>query len=176
MPRPMQYQIWGETWTAPEQWLLRLESGIRSDGGVPLRGGVFDAWDLEVLGGMLGSCRIRMAVEEHGGGRQLFRFRSWPHPAPLVLFIVLFLAAGAVDEALNQVRLAGGFLAFAAAFVGFHALRQYGAAMAVVDRVIRRYQEAESVTAPEREVSPALRVPRERDVLPPTQAHLERAL
>ncbi len=29
-------------------------------------------------GGILGSARLRMAVEEHGAGRQLARFRVWP--------------------------------------------------------------------------------------------------
>ena len=41
-------------------------------------GGDFERWDLHVRGGMLGSMRLRVAVEEHGAGRQLVRIRSWP--------------------------------------------------------------------------------------------------
>ena len=41
-------------------------------------GGDFERWDLHVRGGMLGPMRMRMAVEEHGAGRQLLRIRSWP--------------------------------------------------------------------------------------------------
>ncbi len=56
----------------------RLESALRRSGGVIFSGGEFERWDLHVRGGMLGSMRMRMAVEEHGGGRQLLRIRSWP--------------------------------------------------------------------------------------------------
>jgi hypothetical protein len=41
-------------------------------------GSGFDRWDLEVRGGIFGAARLRSAIEEHGGGRQLVRFRVWP--------------------------------------------------------------------------------------------------
>ena len=55
-----------------------VEAALRRSGGVVFSGGDFERWDLHVRGGMLGSMRMRMAVEEHGGGRQLLRIRSWP--------------------------------------------------------------------------------------------------
>jgi len=39
-----------------------------------MAGGDFDNWDLKVRGGLLGSAQLRMAVEEHGAGKQLLRF------------------------------------------------------------------------------------------------------
>jgi uncharacterized membrane protein YphA (DoxX/SURF4 family) len=46
-------------------------------GVAPVRGGDFDRWDLEVRG-LLGGVRIRHAIEEHGAGRQLTRYRVVP--------------------------------------------------------------------------------------------------
>src|SRR5262249_9789076 len=78
LPVRMNYASWSENWQAPARWLEALEKKVREAGPVALRGGDFDRWDLEVPGGIFGSCRVRMAVEEHGSGRQLVRFRSWP--------------------------------------------------------------------------------------------------
>ena len=54
------------------------EEGLRAEGLALEIGGEFDRWDLEVRGGFFGCARLRLAVEEHGGGRQLARFRVWP--------------------------------------------------------------------------------------------------
>ena len=64
-------------------------------------GGDYDQWDLDVRGGFLGSARLCMAVEEHGAGRQLFRFRIWPRykTAMMLLgFSLAGLAAAAVQD------------------------------------------------------------------------------
>ena len=58
-----------------------------------LRGGDFDGWDLEMRGGLLGSVRMLMAVEEHGGGNQFIRIRSWPRCTPAGIAMTLFFAA-----------------------------------------------------------------------------------
>jgi O-antigen biosynthesis protein len=43
-----------------------------------------------VRGSIFGAARVRMAVEEHGLGRQLVRFRVWPRPSmPMVVFCAL---------------------------------------------------------------------------------------
>ena len=117
-----------------------------------------------------------MAVEEHGAGQQLFRFRSRPHIARLVLPLGLLITTGAVEAATNQASLACGVLAFAAAFLGFHAVRQYGAAMDLVDRAVHMCQEARK-TVPGGELAPSVQLQREtveRQVLPPMRAQLER--
>src|SRR5207244_12714664 len=48
----------------------------------------------EVRCGFLGAARLRMAIEEHGGGKQLVRFRAWPRvssagPTLSLLFFTL---------------------------------------------------------------------------------------
>ena len=53
-------------------------------------------------GGLLGNARLRMVVEEHGGGKQLVRFRTWPKYSAtgvcltLLLAVLAFGAAGLV--------------------------------------------------------------------------------
>ena len=64
---------------------------MQEDGVVPLRGGDYDRWDIEARGGLLGSARLRHTVEEHGGGRQLVRYRIWPRPSRFGLGVSLML-------------------------------------------------------------------------------------
>jgi GT2 family glycosyltransferase len=150
-PRPMGYQIWSESWQAPAQWLETVERDVRSTGATALRSSGFDRWDLEVWGGMFGSCRLRMAVEEHGGGRQLVRFRSWPRPQPFVLTVLTLLAACAVDTGLSRNGLAFGFLATSTLLVAFKVVRQCGAALAAIDNAGRRTGTKRRAEAPVRE-------------------------
>jgi GT2 family glycosyltransferase len=100
LPLPRTLTIWSEEWRASDEWLRALDEGLRDAGAVVRRGGEFDRWDLEVRGGLSGGARIRMAVEEHGAGRQLLRFRSWPKSAlrgPLLALFFLSLAAAALS-------------------------------------------------------------------------------
>jgi O-antigen biosynthesis protein len=70
--------IWSEEWLSPEDRVRDLQRRLREQGAVVLSGGDWDRWDLEVRAGAIGSARLRMAVEEHGAGRQLVRVRWWP--------------------------------------------------------------------------------------------------
>ncbi len=69
---------WHENWLTKEARLEALEGRLRALGAKTLRSGDFDDWDLEVFGGVAGRARTLMAVEEHGAGRQLVRFRIRP--------------------------------------------------------------------------------------------------
>jgi hypothetical protein len=77
-PYPKSFAIWSEKWQDPISWLGSLETNLKQLRAVVMRGGDFDHWDLELRGGLLGCARVLMAVEEHGGGNQLVRFRAWP--------------------------------------------------------------------------------------------------
>lgn len=78
---PWEYSFsrWFEQWQSPETHLEAIEKKLRLESPLVLRGGVFDAWDLEVRGGMFGSARLLLGIEEFGGGKQLVRYRIWPH-------------------------------------------------------------------------------------------------
>jgi hypothetical protein len=78
MPRPRSSAIWTENWLAPEERLAQIQRSLHAERAVIRYGGDFDRWDLELIGGMLGSARMLMAVEDHGAGTQLVRIRSWP--------------------------------------------------------------------------------------------------
>jgi hypothetical protein len=77
-PWEQSFSRWFEQWQSPETYLEAIEKKLRLESPLVLRGGVFDAWDLEVRGGMLGSARLLMGIEEFGGGKQLVRYRIWP--------------------------------------------------------------------------------------------------
>jgi len=70
------YTVWSETWSEPHSWLIRLYRNMRSAGPHVYKGGDFDPWDIDVRGGLLGGARLVMVAEEHGGGKQLLRFRA----------------------------------------------------------------------------------------------------
>ncbi|HYM70251.1 MAG TPA: glycosyltransferase [bacterium] len=77
-PWPRLSTIWSERWKTAATWLETVEHELQEEGAVVLRGGDFDEWDLEVRGGALGGMRLRLAIEEHGAGRQRVLLRSWP--------------------------------------------------------------------------------------------------
>jgi hypothetical protein len=91
--------MWSERWQALDAWLGGLEARIAEMQIAAVRGGEYDAWDLEVRGGLLAGVRIRAAVEEHGAGRQLLRFRVRPRPLPVTLAVLAVFAAGAAAAA-----------------------------------------------------------------------------
>lgn len=95
-PRPRRSNIWSEQWRSSEERLTALKDTLRASGIVVKTGGEFDRWDLEVRGGMFGMMRMRLAMEEHGAGKQLLRFLSWPKvsiEALALLSVFMTLAA-----------------------------------------------------------------------------------
>jgi len=78
LPIPRVNTLWDEHWAPQEQRLSRIERALCGQRLRTIAGGDFDRWDLEVCGGILGSVRARMTIEEHGAGKQLIRIRSWP--------------------------------------------------------------------------------------------------
>jgi GT2 family glycosyltransferase len=104
--------LWSEHGKTAESRLSSIETTLKKTSTPVIRGGDFDRWDLEVRGGPLGSVRVLLAVEEHGGGRQLARFRLWPRVskagAGAVIFVGVLFAASAVSGAWAAAVLLGG--------------------------------------------------------------------
>jgi hypothetical protein len=84
---------WHEGWLHPQERVRAMEEAIKCTGGRVARGGPYDRWDLELLGGITGAARLLVVVEEHGRGRQLVRCRVWPRVVGIVPWIVLVMAA-----------------------------------------------------------------------------------
>jgi GT2 family glycosyltransferase len=112
-PTPLRRSVWSEQWRAPDTWVAQVEQRLHGSGTYCARGGVFDRWDLEVRGGLLGSGRLVTAIEEHGGGKQLCRIRMTPIISlPGVTLLLLFTFTGvlaALDGALFATSVLWGF-------------------------------------------------------------------
>lgn len=110
LPLPKTFTVWSEEWHSPIDWLETLEANIKKFRTVVSRGGDYDHWDLELRGGLLGYVRVLMAVEEHGGGKQFVRFRTWPRCCPAGIVFTLLFAVLAAGAALAQAWVACGVL------------------------------------------------------------------
>jgi hypothetical protein len=136
MMKPRTYALWNERWHSTSEWLEALEKRLRDDGAVTTRGGEYDSWDLDVRGGTLGFARLRMLVEEHGGGRQLGRFRTWPNVYLSSLLFTGLFGALAVLAGINHAWVACVVLGMVGWSIAARAARECAAAMEVVDRAI----------------------------------------
>jgi hypothetical protein len=110
LPLPKTFTVWSEEWHSSIDWLESLENSMRGLRKVVSRGGDYDHWDLELRGGLLGCVRVLMAVEEHGGGKQFVRFRTWPRCAPAGIVATLLFAALSAGAAMSQAWVASGVL------------------------------------------------------------------
>jgi O-antigen biosynthesis protein len=141
LPRPRTISTWSEQWRSQDERLAALEQELRGQGGTLNHGTEYDRWDLEVRGGVLGAARMRMAVEEHGGGRQLVRIRSWPHcsrPGVALIGTSTVLAAAA---ALDGAWIACGLLAMSALVLIATALWDCATATGIMIRALEKQLE-----------------------------------
>jgi O-antigen biosynthesis protein len=137
LPWPQRIAIWSEQWQSSEDRLKAIEAALRSEGVVVPRGGDYDCWDLEVRGGLLGSARLRMGIEDHGGGKQLVRFRVWPRCTRLGVSLTVLFAALAVGAAHDRAIGAFAITCGTAVLLAFRAFVECGTAMAVVHRTLQ---------------------------------------
>jgi GT2 family glycosyltransferase len=100
-PLPVSSVLWREEWIAPAELLATVQRNLRRTGLAVRAGNEFDRWDLSVRGGLFGSARGILMVEEHGSGKQLFRLRAWPRVPGAALLLVAFLVAGACLAAVD---------------------------------------------------------------------------
>ncbi len=135
-PIPRNFTVWSEEWRSSIDWLENLESGLKGLRGVVSRGGDYDRWDLEMRGGLLGSARVLMAVEEHGGGKQLVRFKAWPRCSAAGYVFAIIFAALAAGAAAAQAWVAFGVLNFIALLAVMRMFVECGSAMSGINRVL----------------------------------------
>jgi GT2 family glycosyltransferase len=136
-PRPLAVNLWSESnWRSAEQRLQTFEEALRAAGAAALRGGEFDRWDLEVRGGLLGTARLLMVIEEHGDGRQYVRMRIWPAASPFTLLVACLFALFAIEAALDLEWTAWALLNVPAIFLVARVFYECGSAMAVLKHVI----------------------------------------
>jgi O-antigen biosynthesis protein len=135
-PRPRASTVWSELWRTPDAWLRSVEVALREADAVSLRGGDYDRWDLEVRGGRLGAARTLMAIEEHGGGKQLLHFRTWPRCSSAGAVVIILFAALAGGAALDRAWVATGVLGAVATALVLLALWECSVAATAVSNAV----------------------------------------
>ena len=139
----MERTYWRETWRANQQWMDALEQGLRQEGVPTRRGGDFDGWDFEVRCGTLGSARTLLAIEEHGAGKQMGRWRLWPRPSAFAIAMAAVAAALALGAAIDHAWLAAIVLGAVAAALTARIASDCGVALGALDRALQRHGSAE---------------------------------
>jgi hypothetical protein len=108
VPRPNTAALWSDHWQAMEARLSRLTAILEELRAPAIPGG--ELWDLSIPAGLFGTVRVLAMVEEHGHGRQLCRFRSWPK-TPVAAVGALFGFVGLAGLAgLDHAWVASAFL------------------------------------------------------------------
>jgi len=147
VPRSRNLAIWSEgNWRGAEQRLQTLDQKMRESGAAIVRGGDFDRWDLETRGGLFGSARAQLVIEEHGDSKQLVRLRVWPVGQPLALVIALVFTGFAMFSATRLDWGAWAALNVPALALLYRVLYECGSAMSVIlDAVPQTLNENERI-------------------------------
>ena len=135
-PRCISSAIWTEDRCEPSERLRRVCLRLHEEGNSAKMGGDYVRWDIEVLGGMFGSARLMMAVEDHGAGAQYVRTRISPRcraGAKLALLLFGFLTLLAASA--HQPTVTGVFSA-CSLLLALRTLQQEGQASAALCRAL----------------------------------------
>jgi len=132
LPVPRTSSVWSEQWRSPDARLRRIEGELQQRKCVVGRGGDYERWDLQVRGGGLGTARMRMGVEEHGGGKQLLRFRIWPRCSRIGLGLVALFGGPATVAAIDGTWIGAILLGAAAGLIAGSMAHDCAAAMGLM--------------------------------------------
>jgi hypothetical protein len=141
LPLPRMRGIWSEVWKSADERLHAIDAALQARGGAVLQGGDWDRWDLQVRGGMLGVAQVRMAVEEHGGGRQMLRFRLWPKFSRIGIGLVVSLAALSASAGIGGAWIAFGVLGVFAVLLAATAVKDCSIATGLILATIAEVAE-----------------------------------
>ncbi len=138
-PWPNDLSIWFEEWRSSVERLRTIESILQAHRTMVLSGGDFDNWDLEVWAGMLGGLRLFMTVEEHGGGRQLVRFRIRPKFSFVALLLISIFGAISLLAVLDGAMAAFIIFALITLLFAQRAILECSNVTALARRVLKQY-------------------------------------
>jgi hypothetical protein len=138
LPLPGSAMQRSDSWRTTHDRLSAIKEDLLRAGYVVRSGAPFDRWDLEVVGGLSCSSRLRVLVEEHGSGSQFIRVRYWPRFSPMALSVVAFFTSLSAVAVWDGARLAGVVLGVIAIGASIQILRQAAAAAGATRTAIRR--------------------------------------
>jgi glycosyltransferase involved in cell wall biosynthesis len=165
-PLPRTLCFWSEQWQGTEDRVRATVQALVREGAVVRSGGDWDSWDVQVRGGMLGAARLRLAIEEHGAGRQLVRIRSWPYAHAPVMVIGALATLVAVLAVLSDADAVTYALSVLAAGLLVRLIYECGAATVAIKRALLG-PAREPAAAYEAPATPALSLPSAGDRLAP---------
>jgi hypothetical protein len=114
----MELHHWSETWRAPEQWLASLESNLLKSRVRVRRGGNFDRWDLYADCGLFSAAKGLLTIEEHGGGKQMLKFRCWPKYSRIGLIVIAVFSILSIIAVFDNAYIAAALLGISALLLG----------------------------------------------------------
>jgi hypothetical protein len=135
IPWPLKYAIWSEQWHTTEYWVKRVKTAILKEGAIVKHGGNYDDWDLEICAGSCSAVKCRVGVEEHGGGKQLIRFRLWPRVNVVVLALGAAFIVLSIMSAIGQYWLVSLLLSMLPLLLTFKIMEQCALAAGVCKKV-----------------------------------------
>ncbi len=89
----------------------------------------------------MGIARLRVAVEEHGAGKQLARFRTWPAYSPVGVVVIALFALLCGGAALDHAWIASAMLGTVAATLALRVLWECSVATAAVLNVLDDFDD-----------------------------------
>ena len=134
VPRARIASAWSDTWHPPEAWVQRLSDRLSAIGAQVSHGSDFDTWDVQVRVGPLAAARVRLAVEEHGEGRQMLLFRVWPRLTAEPIAGMAALGATGFYALANRAIVAGSVLVAAAIWLSVRMTFQAAASVVLPAR------------------------------------------
>lgn len=134
LPRPRTALLWSDDWQSAEDRIAAIHRRASADRAPVFCGSIWDRWDLHVRGGLLGGARLRLGLEEHGGGHQLVRIRITPHAPAAAVGVVAALIGVAAGAALAHAAAAAAVLAITAGALGARLLWECGVGTAWLRR------------------------------------------
>jgi GT2 family glycosyltransferase len=139
-PAPRTITVWSERWTAPEDRLTATGKELQSLRAPVTFGAGYERWDVECRGGLFGSARGRLAVEEHSARRQLVRVRLWPRYSLFGLGALLVITGLTAGAAISGALIAAVVLGATATLLVARALFETSSAMASILHAVRASQ------------------------------------
>jgi GT2 family glycosyltransferase len=125
IPQPRTLTVWSEEWLGQTDRLESIERYLQTQRFLVQRGGDFDRWDLHIKAGLCGGVRTRMAIEEHGAGKQLVRCRVWPRFSLIAMTAICLLGLFSAWSFLDHAWVIGTILGSCSLLLALRMYQEY---------------------------------------------------